>query len=359
MRFLGRIAAWAMVLAMVLTACSGGSQECQSHEDLGCVEGVTYWQDSCGNLEEIFERCLDSCNEDQTGCVTGCVPQTCAQLGKVCGDWDDGCEWLLECGDCAAADEICTPEGQCQKVESLTNFSFFVTSLAALRDLSGTEDGFGGDLRFGETGPGAGLRGADKICATIAERSMPGSSVKQWRAFLSVSADENGNVVHAADRIGPGPWYDRLGRLLAPTLAELLSERPENGDLTIRDDLPNEDGVPNHQPDPTKDPVDNHHMMTGSDKAGLLYADTATCLDWTIADGAIENGKPRCGLAWPRVLNLMAPPPGDISSSNWISSLSASGCAAGVGTEGRPPPGSDTVGAGGGYGGFYCFALEP
>ena len=36
-------------------------------------------------------------------------------------------------------------------------------------------------------GPGAGLRGADIICAEIAERSMPGASAKQWRAFLSAA----------------------------------------------------------------------------------------------------------------------------------------------------------------------------
>ena len=88
--------------------------------------------------------------------------------------------------------------------EPLPHFSFFVTSLKAVQDLSGSEDGFGGDLRFGETGPGAGLRGADKICATIAERSMPGSSAKQWRAFLSVTADENGQPLNAIDRIGEG-----------------------------------------------------------------------------------------------------------------------------------------------------------
>src|SRR5690349_20801870 len=64
------------------------------------------------------------------------------------------------------------------------HFSFFVTSLKAMQELSGSEDGFGGDLRFGETGAGAGLRGADKICTTIAEQSLPGNA-KTWRAFLS------------------------------------------------------------------------------------------------------------------------------------------------------------------------------
>ncbi|MBN1757324.1 MAG: carboxypeptidase regulatory-like domain-containing protein, partial [Chitinispirillaceae bacterium] len=55
-----------------------------------------------------------------------------------------------------------------QQIQNLDKFSFFVTSLAALQDLSGSENGFGGDLRFGHTGPGAGLKGADSICECIA-----------------------------------------------------------------------------------------------------------------------------------------------------------------------------------------------
>ena len=50
-------------------------------------------------------------------------------------------------------------------------FSFFVTSLGAMRALASEfgagEEGFGGDLRYGEE---TGLAGADKICATVAER---------------------------------------------------------------------------------------------------------------------------------------------------------------------------------------------
>src|SRR5262245_5833631 len=90
----------------------------------------------------------------------------------------------------------------------LDDFSFFVTSFRSLQELSDNQNGFGGDLRFGETGPGAGLRGADKICSTIAERSMSGASAKQWRAFLSATNDGNGAQVNAIDRIGAGPWYD-------------------------------------------------------------------------------------------------------------------------------------------------------
>ena len=245
-------------------------------------------------------------------------------------------------------------------ISQLPHFSFFVTSIVAIRDLSGSQDGFGGDLRFGETGPGAGLRGADKICTTIAERSMPLSGGKQWRAFLSVSDGGDGNPVHAIDRIGTGPWYDRTGRLFAPSIPDLLHTRPANGDPTIRDDFPNEDGVPNHQPDPNMAEVDNHDMLTGTNDQGHLYSPNATCLDWTANQGneAVE-GEPRVGHSWPR--GFGGPGPGGGNIDSWMNSLTESGCAPGINLieTGPPDPNSNTVGSGGGYGGFYCFALNP
>jgi len=239
----------------------------------------------------------------------------------------------------------------------LEKFSFFVTSLKAMKALSGSPLGFGGDLRFGEAGPGAGLRGADKICTAVAEMSMPGSASKQWRAFLSVTADAEGKQVNAIDRIGDGPWYDRLGRIVAASRADLLHDRPEGADPAIQNDLPNEDGVPNMQPEPTLPEEDNHHALTGSDPQGLLFAANATCLDWTSAKGdRPTEGRPRVGLTFPRQGG-----PVTSMSTNWISALIESGCAPGVTLMPTPPPGPDVVdvGSGGGYGGIYCFALSP
>ncbi|MFO0648312.1 MAG: hypothetical protein U0326_18880 [Polyangiales bacterium] len=244
----------------------------------------------------------------------------------------------------------------------LGRFSFFVTSLRALQELSGSQSGFGGDLRFGETGPGAGLRGADRICAAIAERSMPGSSAKQWRAFLSVTNGGDGTPVHAINRIGTGPWYDRLGRLFGNSVADILTERPTSADPAIRNDFPNEDGVPNHAPDPTMGQVDNHDMLTGSNTQGRLYSNTGTCLDWTSALGTpATEGRPRVGHSWPRGMGGPGPGPGGGSMNNWMSSLDEAGCRAGVSLIEMGPPiaSNPTVGSGGGYGGFYCFALTP
>ncbi len=221
---------------------------------------------------------------------------------------------------------------------TLDKFSFFITSLKALQELSGNAKGFGGDFSFGKTGQGAGLLGADSICQCIAEKSMPGSKVKQWRAFLSVKKGPDGTQVNAIDRIGKGPWYDRIGRVVSPDLAGLLAARP-NADAAIKNDLPNEDGIPNHRPDPNLAQVDNHHMVTASGTDGKLSGET--CSDWTSVSGT----GPRCGFSWPR---------SSTSANHWISGFNASGCEPSI--ESQKMVG---IGGGGGYGGFYCFALNP
>jgi hypothetical protein len=234
--------------------------------------------------------------------------------------------------------------------------------------LSGSPAGFGGDLRYGEEGPGAGLRGADRICAEIAEHSMPGAGRKPWRAFLSARDDGNGMTVDAIDRIGEGPWYDRLGRLLAASKENLMAERPIGADPAIVNDFPNEDGVPNHRPDPTQPEVDNHDTLTGTNENGRLYGPMATCQDWTANSGnqAVE-GYPRVGHSWPRFGGgggggrPPGPGGGDGSMAHWMSSLDEAGCAPGVNLIEMGPPmrDSNTVGSGGGYGGIYCFSLVP
>ena len=196
--------------------------------------------------------------------------------------------------------------------------------------------------------------------STTSKRSQPGAGQKTWRAFLSATNDGTGNPVHAIDRVGPGPWYDRLGRLFAKTKTDLVATRPVGADPAIQNDFPNEDGVPNHQPDPNQGEVDNHDTLTGTNENGKLYSPTATCADWTGNTGS--EGKPRVGHSWPRYgMGGMGPGMGDGSMANWMSSLDESGCAPGVSLIEMGPPqmDSNTVGSGGGYGGFYCFALTP
>lgn len=226
-------------------------------------------------------------------------------------------------------------------------FSFFVTSLEAMQLHSGSESGFGGDLRFGEA---TGLAGADKLCTTIAEAELSGSGAKGWRAFLSATTGGDGSPVHARDRIGSGPWYNRNGVLVATSIEGLLGERPD-GDASIVDDLPNERGESQeNQPGANAaGTADNHDVLTGTDQSGELDAAdaAATCDDWT---SVTASGRPRLGHSWPAS-----------SGQSWVTAHTAAGCAAVVNLADNGP-GSRTcsgVGCGGGYGAIYCFALSP
>jgi len=258
----------------------------------------------------------------------------------------------------------------------LEKFSFFLTSVASIKKVSGNDQGFGGDLRFGETGEGAGLRGADKICKAIAELGMPGAGAKDWRAFLSTTTGgPNGGPVHAKSRIGKGPWYDAAGRLVSMTLESLIgTNRPGGADPAIRDDLPNEFGIPNHTADAPgctgNACPDNHQVLTGTNCLGELHVGggsgggsiipdctnfTAssnapnpdfTCNDWTSKE---EAGSPWCGHSWPR----------QGSGLSWMSAAKDGGCAPCVKLVESGGVTAACVGSAGGYGGFYCFENKP
>lgn len=249
----------------------------------------------------------------------------------------------------------CTPEEE--------KFSFFLASQNALVQASGNADGFGGDL--------GGITGADAICQKIAETSAPCHKGRVvWHAFLSTSS------VNARDRIGTGPWYDRRGRLLAKTLTDLINERPIGADSSIAADFPNENGVPNHSPDGKL--VDNHQIITGSGTDGNVYKQAASgstgggmpgggfggslaqdaCLEtWTVEAATCKGwttnkaeGCPRVGHSWYEGSGM--------SGKHWISVWNESGCApGGTGSQTGGTDSSRKIGSGGGYGGFYCFAV--
>jgi hypothetical protein len=257
-------------------------------------------------------------------------------------------------------------------------FSFFVASrarmFAAAEAFNGSTKGWGGDFRYGTSD---GLTGADKLCTEIAEKSLP-NNCRTWRAFLSTSK------VNAIDRVGAGPWHDRLNRTIAANVTELLETRPGGITVsTILNNLPNEDGTPHHDEevgcDNLNDCADNHDVMTGSDTDGKLCTpDTCsgigngmfpggggpgggfggditdhTCEDWTLGTSK-EGVAPRCGHTWPTGGGMGG---GD----DWISHLVENGCAPGynlVQNGGPMPDGKGSVGDGGGYGAIYCLALS-
>jgi hypothetical protein len=240
-------------------------------------------------------------------------------------------------------------------------FSFFVTSQAGLFGLPAGEFAPAPDPALGYGGNLGGLAGADEICTMLARSSNPGDN-KTWRAFLSTSGFDGGESVDAIDRIGPGPWFNYNGLKLADDIAGLLPEgddgRPQAADPQLAEMFTDENGE-NSRP---SQQIDNHDTLTGSGPDGRLFDDgadgeVATCQDWTSSTlrGAQGNimgggGQVPVGHMWPRNAQ---------NGRQWIQDHTINGCEPGFDIDGGggAPNGDFRVGAGGGYGAIYCFAL--
>ena len=145
--------------------------------------------------------------------------------------------------------------------------TFFVTS---------TGSGKGAD--FG------GLAGADKHCQALA--AAVGAGNHTWRAYLSASAAGGAPAVNARDRIGPGPWQNAKGVVVARNVDELhgTNNLTKQTALTEKGDVVNGRG----------DTPNKHDILTGSQPDGKAYTDAAdhTCGNWTKSGEGDRNGRP-------------------------------------------------------------------
>jgi hypothetical protein len=181
-------------------------------------------------------------------------------------------------------------------------------------------------------GPGnganlGGLAGADNHCKKLA--SAVGAGDKQWRAYLSTSAENGKPSVNARDRIGEGPWYNAKGIKVAKNVSDLHSDQSklskinsisEHGDvINGRGDKPN-----------------RHDILSGSDLKGYLMSGDGdrTCANWTSeGEGSAQVGHhDRTG--------------GGQNPTSWQSAHGSRGCS------------QDNLRGTGGDGLFYCFAVE-
>jgi hypothetical protein len=274
--------------------------------------------------------CVEGCGSDETPPPSGTNPPLDAMVA------DAGPDSAVT--DDAALDDAAADAGPVEDAVNdlpdaagLPRFSFFYTSLEAMRRLSGSQNGFGGDLRFGMP---TGLEGADKICQTIA--SDVGFGAKAWRAFLSATR----GPVNAIDRIGHGPWYDRKERLIAQDIAGLLGERPA-GDPDVINDLPDETGEGTSW-------LGHTSAITSSTTMGKLYFPEPknSCNDWT--SNTLEA-----------VFIMTGHPSFTVGAANWIQSHPERSCIPGVRLGDAGNGDGSSIGSGGGWGGFYCFALTP
>jgi hypothetical protein len=126
-----------------------------------------------------------------------------------------------------------------------TSFSFFISS-------TGGPDG----------GNFAGLAGADEFCRTKAVAAVPAAATRVWRAYLSTDA------VDARDRIGPGPWFNVNGVMVATSVANLHDAAANQLNEANSVDE-NAAIVPNNV----------HDIVTGTLADGTKSANT--CANWT------------------------------------------------------------------------------
>ena len=173
-----------------------------------------------------------------------------------------------------------------------------------------------------------GLAGADKYCQTLAEAA--GSKGREWRAYLSTSAEGGGTAVNARDRIGSGPWQNAKGEVIAKSVAELHG----TNNLTKQTAL-------TEKGEPVKgrgDSPNQHDILTGSTPEGtaIAGADDRTCGNWTKSGegSAMVGHHDRTGL------DDSAP------AKSWNSSHPSRGCSL------------DALRSTGGGGLIYCFAAK-
>ena len=180
-------------------------------------------------------------------------------------------------------------------------------------------------------GPGdganlGGLKGADAHCQKLAAAAGQGS--RTWRAYLSTSAAGGAAAVNAKDRIGPGPWHNAKGVVIAQNVAELHGENKltKETQLTEKGEVVSGRG----------DTPNRHDILTGSQPDGTAFSDGAdhTCNNWTSnAAGSAQVGHhDRQG--------------GGANPTSWNSSHASKGCS------------QENLRGTGGDGLFYCFAVK-
>ena len=187
--------------------------------------------------------------------------------------------------------------------------SFFITSVGP---------GNGANL--------GGLKGADAHCQKLAAAAGAGS--RTWRAYLSTTAAAGQPAVNAKDRIGPGPWSNAKGVVIAQNVAELHGENK----LTKETQLNEKGEVVNGR----GDTPNRHDILTGSQLDGTAFTDATdhTCNNWT----SNSTGSPQVGHHDRQG--------GGANPTSWNSAHASKGCS----QENLRGTGSDGL--------LYCFAVK-
>jgi hypothetical protein len=188
-----------------------------------------------------------------------------------------------------------------------TNMSFFITSVGK---------GDGANL--------GGIAGADAHCQALAKAAGAGN--RTWHAYLSTQGQ---GAVNARDRIGPGPWQNAKGTVVAKNVADLHGDANQ---LSKANSVDEKGAVVNGR----GDTPNRHDILTGSQADGTAFPATPdmTCNNWTsnAAGSAMMGHHDRQG--------------GGAAPTSWNAAHGSKGCS------------QDNLRGTGGDGLFYCFAVK-
>lgn len=217
----------------------------------------------------------------------------------------------------AAAGAIGVVAGCASLQPNPREMTFFVTSI---------NPGKGGDL--------GGLEGADRHCQSLAQAA--GAGHRTWHAYLSTQASTlaGKDFVNARDRIGPGPWQNFMGEVIARSVDELHSP---GSNLSKRTALDEKGQMVNGRTEkPNKHDILSGSRPDGTAFPGKPFADMS-CGNWTKGsdDGAAMTGH-----------HDRAGP----SEANWAVSWNSAHPTLGCSMEKIRPTGGDGL--------FYCFAAR-
>src|SRR5438309_6116726 len=141
-----------------------------------------------------------------------------------------------------------------------TIFAMLLGSAAVLAQSQAPQHGM--NFFVASTVPGSGnlggLVGADRICQTLAQAHGAGNHV--WHAYLSTQTTPQAAGVNARNRIGPGPWYNAKGAMIAANVADLHGDQQRDRNNIQKTTALNERGATGPG---MGEPGNEHDILTG------------------------------------------------------------------------------------------------
>jgi hypothetical protein len=198
-----------------------------------------------------------------------------------------------------------------------------------------------------QTGNLGGLAGADQMCQTQAQALGGANAARTWRAYLSQEQRGNTPRVNARDRIGPGPWFNVKGTLIASNVADLHGDQQRDRNniqkanvLDVKGEVIPGVGVP-------QGTQNEHDALTGSDPQGRAFNDGLdhTCGNWTSDGLALAQANPNFPAERARAMLGHTDRTGG-GNVSWNAVHMSQGCS------------KAALNATGGTGRFYCFATN-